>query len=131
MADGELTIAPAVERKPTVSTRRDPKRWIAAGVPAVVVVGTLAAITLLWLMDGGVSSVPTLGAALTSIGRITGLVGAFLLLVQVVLLARLPPLEGLVGFDRLTVGAPLERQTLPVSHPRPCGLHHCRLYLIG
>src|SRR5439155_10093238 len=40
---------------------------------------------------------------LTSLGRITGLLGAYLALVQVLLLARLPPLERLVGFDRLTV----------------------------
>ena len=40
---------------------------------------------------------------LTSIARITGLLSAYLALIQVVLLARLPALERLVGFDRLTV----------------------------
>jgi predicted ferric reductase len=57
----------------------------------------------LWLKGGGVSAVPTTSDLLTSLGRITGLLGAYLALVQVLLLARLPPLERLVGFDRLTV----------------------------
>ncbi len=43
------------------------------------------------------------GELLTSIARITGLLGAYLALIQVLLLARLPLLERLVGFDRLTV----------------------------
>ncbi|HTN25710.1 MAG TPA: ferredoxin reductase family protein [Solirubrobacteraceae bacterium] len=57
----------------------------------------------LWLKGGGVTAVPTTADLETSIGRITGLLGAYLALVQVLLLARLPPLERLVGFDRLTV----------------------------
>jgi predicted ferric reductase len=57
----------------------------------------------LWLKGGGVTAVPTTTDLLTSLGRITGLLGAYLALVQVLLLARLPPLERLVGFDRLTV----------------------------
>src|SRR5207244_82382 len=39
----------------------------------------------------------------TSIARITGLLAAYLALLQVVLLARLPVLERLAGFDRLSV----------------------------
>jgi predicted ferric reductase len=62
-----------------------------------------AVIVWLWLQGGGVSSVHDLATLLTSGGRITGLLGSYLLLLQVVLLVRLPPLERLVGFDRLTV----------------------------
>jgi Predicted ferric reductase len=40
---------------------------------------------------------------LTSIARLTGLLSAYLALLQVILLARVPALERLVGFDRLTV----------------------------
>src|SRR5207248_6459602 len=40
---------------------------------------------------------------LTSIARITGLLAAYLALVQVILLACLPVLERLAGFDRLSV----------------------------
>ena len=60
-------------------------------------------IVYLWLYDGGISNIHGFGDAFTSIGRITGLLGAFLLLIQILLLARIKPLERLVGFDRLTV----------------------------
>src|SRR5436309_9748311 len=39
----------------------------------------------------------------TSLGRLTGLFSAYLALIQLLLLARLPVLERLMGFDRLTV----------------------------
>jgi predicted ferric reductase/uncharacterized protein with FMN-binding domain len=63
---------------------------------AVVLVG-------LWLHDGGILGVHSVASLLSSLGRITGLLGAYLLLIQVLLLARLRRLEALVGFDRLTV----------------------------
>ncbi|MEA2219990.1 MAG: hypothetical protein QOJ35_2616 [Solirubrobacteraceae bacterium] len=70
--------------------------WAAFGANGAVIVW-------LWLKGGGVTAVPNTAELLTSLGRITGLLGAYLALVQVLLLARLPPLERLVGFDRLTV----------------------------
>ena len=58
----------------------------------------------LWLRDGGITSqLTTFAGVMTSAGRVTGLVGAYLALIQVLLLARLPPLERRVGLDRLTV----------------------------
>jgi ferredoxin-NADP reductase/DMSO/TMAO reductase YedYZ heme-binding membrane subunit len=42
------------------------------------------------------------GGVEVAVGRFTGLTGAYLLLVLVVLVARLPPLERLVGHPRLT-----------------------------
>jgi predicted ferric reductase len=57
----------------------------------------------LWLHGGGVSQVHGTADLFTSLGRVTGLVGTYLALIQVLLLARLPPLEQRVGFDRLTV----------------------------
>jgi predicted ferric reductase len=69
----------------------------------LVVVANGAVIVWLWLKGGGVTVVPTTPDLLTSLGRITGLLGGYLALLQVLLLARLPPLERLVGFDRLTV----------------------------
>jgi predicted ferric reductase len=74
--------------------------------PAAVVYAVLAAnagvIVWLWVHGGNLDT-PTTGELLTSIGRITGLLSAYLALVQVVLLARLPWLEHAVGFDRLSV----------------------------
>ncbi|MBV8478946.1 MAG: ferredoxin reductase family protein [Actinobacteria bacterium] len=75
-----------------------------AGLGAVwiFVVGNAAGIVWLWAHGGNLSP-KTTGDVLTSIGRITGLLSAYLALIQVVLLARLPWLERLVGFDRITV----------------------------
>ena len=43
------------------------------------------------------------GDVLNSVGRITGLLGAYLALLQVLMLARLPWLDRLAGFDRMTI----------------------------
>src|SRR6476661_3028334 len=77
-------------------------RRIALG--AVYLVGVLdaAVIVWLWARAGNLHTTDT-GELFTSIARITGLLGAYLALVQVVLLARLPPLERAVGYDRLSV----------------------------
>jgi predicted ferric reductase len=69
----------------------------------IVFLGNAGAIVWLWLNGGGVSQVHNPADLFTSIGRITGLLGAYLLLVQILLLARLRFLEPLAGFDRLTV----------------------------
>ncbi|HET7568025.1 MAG TPA: ferric reductase-like transmembrane domain-containing protein [Gaiellaceae bacterium] len=76
----------------------------AAGLALVwaIVLGNAAAIVWLWI-HGGNLHVRTTGDLLTSLARITGLVSAYTALIQVVLLARLPALERLVGFDRLSV----------------------------
>src|SRR5690348_4953348 len=68
-----------------------------------IVVANAAVIVWLWLYGGGVTAVHGLGDLWTSIGRVTGLLSAYLALIQVLLLARLPWLERLLGFDRLTV----------------------------
>jgi predicted ferric reductase len=85
-------------------SRRHPRARRIAGLTAVwvVVLGNAAAIFWLWAHGGNLTA-RTSGELLTSIARITGLLSAYMALIQVVLLARLPVLERLVGFDRLTV----------------------------
>src|SRR5437588_6468447 len=61
-----------------------------------------AVITYLWWQGSGLQTVHDLGGLTTSIGRITGLLGAYLLLVLVVFLMRIPLLERVAGFDRYT-----------------------------
>ena len=63
----------------------------------------MALIVWLWWNGGNVTHVKTTGDLLVSIARLTGLLGAFSALVQVLLLARIPWIERPVGFDRLTV----------------------------
>jgi predicted ferric reductase len=64
--------------------------------------GNGAFIVWMWLHAGGISGVHGRPEAFTSLGRITGLLGVYLALVQVLMLSRLRPLERFVGFDRLT-----------------------------
>ena len=68
----------------------------------VFVLGNAAGIFWLWAHGGNLHPKNT-GEALTSVARITGLLSAYMALIQVVLLARIPALERLVGFDRMTV----------------------------
>jgi predicted ferric reductase len=77
------------------------RRAAAAAVYAAVALNA-GAIVWLWIRDGNLHPAST-GELLTSIGRITGLLAAYLALLQVLLLARLPALERAVGFDRLSV----------------------------
>ena len=89
-----------IERsRPAPAVRRG--LGVAAGLWTVVL-GNAAAIVWLWI-HGGNLTVHTTGELLTSLGRITGLLGAYLALIQVLLLARLPWLERLAGLDRLSV----------------------------
>ena len=93
---------------PTRTTARSRARrrahTLAFGIAVwAVVAANAGVITWLWLRGGGVSAVHTWGDLATSTGRLTGLLGAYFALVQVLLLARLPWLERLTGFDRLTV----------------------------
>jgi predicted ferric reductase len=67
------------------------------------VAGNAALMIWLWVHGGNVSDDLTTGELLTSLARITGLLGAYSALLQVLLLARLPAVERLFGFDRLTV----------------------------
>jgi predicted ferric reductase len=65
-----------------------------ASANAVVVVA-------LWLRAGGASHPDGAAEWLVSLGRITGLVGAYLSLVMILLLGRIPAIDRLVGLDRL------------------------------
>ena len=85
--------------------------WVVAG-------GNAAAIVWLWYHGGNVTGVHSTGELLTSIGRITGLLGAYLALLQVLLLARIPALERRVGLRPADGLAPLERARMPL--PDPC-----------
>ena len=78
------------------------RRQAAAALVYLVFALNAAVIVWLWVHGGNLHPKDT-GELLTSIGRITGLLSAYLALVQVVLLARLPALERAVGFDRLSV----------------------------
>jgi predicted ferric reductase len=104
MTDARAT-ATAATRFATAHTyveRRAPST-IAALLAGGLMAGNLLLIVWLWAHGGNVTHVHSTGDLLTSIARLTGLVGAYSALIQVLFLARIPWVERAVGFDRLTV----------------------------
>jgi len=84
-----------------------PEPWLRRFGPAAAVLLFLLAnagvIVWLWVHGGNISHLKQTGDVLTSGARLTGLLSAYLALIQVVLIARLPLLERAFGFDHLTV----------------------------
>ena len=99
------TLVAATAARPAAGSRsrRGTATCLAACLLALVAAGNAAAIIWLWYHGGNITAVHSRGELLTSIARITGLLGAYAALLQVILLARLPVLERTVSFDRLTV----------------------------
>jgi predicted ferric reductase len=71
--------------------------WLAAAVASAGLAVTLA----FGLSTESASSLGVPGGWATALGRLTGLVGTYLMLIAVVLVARLPALERALGQDRL------------------------------
>ncbi len=71
-------------------------------VAGVVVAGGLVVLGI-WLHDTPNGSLRSWATRFTAAGDLTGLAGTYLVLVQIVLMARIPPLERLLGMDRLAV----------------------------
>ncbi len=69
------------------------------GVRAALLAGAGAVVAMWWLDP---STMHGAGAAVTAAGRLAGLLGAYLVLVQLLLMGRLAWFEHAVGFDRLT-----------------------------
>jgi len=62
---------------------------------------SMLVVVALWVAGGGVQGLAQVGAGLTSVGRLTGLVASDLLLIQVLLMARIPLAERAFGQDEL------------------------------
>ncbi|WP_349305846.1 ferredoxin reductase family protein [Pseudofrankia sp. DC12] len=78
----------------------------------------LVVVSLWWTSTSG-SSVHGGAAVLTSLGRVSGLLAAYLMLVELLLMARVPVLERAVGLDRLAAwhrGLGTNIVVLMVSH---------------
>jgi predicted ferric reductase len=82
---------------PIARARRRITGWdvsVFVAANAVVVVG-------LWWRQGGIREIHDFAGLLTSLGRVTGLLGAYLALVELLLLARIPVLDAL-GLERMS-----------------------------
>ena len=72
-----------------------------AWLPALVLAAGAGIVAGLW-GAGGVEDIHDTATLLTGLGRVAGLLGAYLALVELLLLARLPVLDRLVGLQQLT-----------------------------
>ena len=81
---------------------RAPRAWPLrpADIKAVLlVVGLLVA--GMWVVHGGLARLGTPAGLATGLGQITALLGTYLALAQIVLMARVPWVDHVVGSDRL------------------------------
>jgi len=93
-------VPPALAgRRASVLRLRTPPWWRDACW--IVAWCTILVVVALWVWGGGVRDLAQPGTGLTSIGRLTGLVGSDLLLIQVLLMARIPFVERAYGQDEL------------------------------
>ena len=101
---------------PVARKRRRITGWdvaVLVAANAVVVVG-------LWWRQGGIREIHDLAGLLTSLGRVTGLLGAYLALVELLLLARIPVLDAL-GLERMAAGiGSTASRASRCSWPTPC-----------
>ncbi|MFC4021124.1 ferric reductase-like transmembrane domain-containing protein [Micromonospora sp. GCM10011542] len=89
---------PAAPVPPQIPARRGPggRRLLAV----LLAVGLLASV-LPWWLDTPAGSLRSTASTITAAGRITGLVAGYLLLVQVLMMSRLPVLERWIGGEQL------------------------------
>jgi predicted ferric reductase len=76
------------------------RRRIAGWGLALLAAANAVVVVSLW-GPGGIRDIHDTAGLLTGLGRVAGLLGAYVVLLQLLLLARLPVLDRLVGFDRL------------------------------
>jgi predicted ferric reductase len=86
---------------PAASTTVRPARSWAPDMLAAVATLTVLYVIALWVRGRGLQDLFGVATGLTSLGRVTGLVSADLLLIQVLLMARVPWIERTYGQDQL------------------------------
>lgn len=88
--------------RPVARSPRVPRTW---PIRPADIVAVLLAVGLLvvgmWVVHGGLDRLGTPAAVATGLGQVTALVGTYLALAQIVLMARVPWIDHVVGSDRL------------------------------
>ena len=101
-AGNEMTAGrahPVANPRPAPPAPVVPRWWAEAA--GVLTWASLLVVAGLWLAVGGITDVTTVAEAWTSLGRLTGLLASDLLLIQVLLMARIPFVEKAFGQDAL------------------------------
>jgi len=93
-------VAVSNTRRAAPQSLRQRQRWLLDVAQAVVFLNG-GVILALWWADQDMATLRTTAGQLTAAGRIAGLFGAYLVLVQLLLMARIPWLDRLLGMGRL------------------------------
>ena len=88
-----------IRRARAARMRAADRAWVVEMIVAV----NAALIIGMWLRHGGISAAGGRGGVATAAGQLTGLLGTYSVLLQLLLMARLPWLERYVGLDRLAI----------------------------
>ena len=81
-----------------------PRTWhIRPGDVLAILLGNGLFILALWVRHGGLGQLTTPAGAFIAIGQVTALLGTYLALLQLVLMARTPWLDEAFGIDRLAI----------------------------
>jgi predicted ferric reductase len=96
---------PAVRREKTLATRESPSRtaWLTPGFAYAVLVVNALVILGFWWASSGFELTHSRSDFFNGVGRVTGLLGAYLALWQLLLMARLPWMERCFGLERMAV----------------------------
>jgi predicted ferric reductase len=86
-------------RLPALRLTKSARESLVAGLVALGALGVI----FMWWHDTTPASVQGLGPWLTAAGRVTGLVGTYLIVIEVLLMGRVPWLDRMIGMDRLAV----------------------------
>jgi ferredoxin-NADP reductase/DMSO/TMAO reductase YedYZ heme-binding membrane subunit len=94
-------VASGEPAAPAEPARPPSRRHLLTGWDLLVLVGANVVVVVgLWWRQGGIGEIHDTAGLLTSLGRVTGMVGALLALVQLVLIARMPVLDE-IALDRV------------------------------
>jgi predicted ferric reductase len=93
--------------KPTGKVRLGYKKFLrlkrAQDVIEAIAWGTVIAVVVMFLVDGGLKGIHDVPTALNALSRLTALTGTDLLLIHMLLIARVPWIDKFYGHDRATL----------------------------
>jgi predicted ferric reductase len=93
----------ASEIKRSIAPVRDKPAWARPEIAYLAFLANALVIFVLWWSSSGFEITRTASDTLNGLGRITGLIGTYLVLCQLLLMARTAWLEAAFGFERMAV----------------------------
>lgn len=100
-SSSRLAMPASTRRPPVLGFRSQARsRLLRADLLTVLAWSSVSLAVALWLADGGAAGFSTLAGSFTALGIVAGLAGMDLVLLMLLLVARIPLIDGAVGHDR-------------------------------